>query len=208
MQKRVHSRLTCSIGRCDEHPPCGFALGAPAVGEVLSKINLWFKGEREPCPVQTHGNASEGIAGPPPQSCRRTRSRGPTRAPWSCRRRAWGRNLALPLVSRPNPDGQPTVFCAPRRVRPEVGSFLPGTACIVWPRDRSWPGQGRGLPLQGLASVAPTARPEQSPLWRRLYRLSNLDRPPPWRQVPFRARAKSPRKRASGAPVPGMKPRW
>lgn len=59
MQMRVHSRLTCSIGRCDEHPPCGFALGAPAVGEVLSKINLWFKGEREPCPVQAHGNASE-----------------------------------------------------------------------------------------------------------------------------------------------------
>jgi hypothetical protein len=104
--------------------------GAPALGEVLSKINLWFKGERErePCPVQTHDNASEGVAGPPPQSCRRAAPDGwpcgPMPAPWSCLRRAWGRNLAPPLASRPNPDGQPTVFCAPRRVRPEVGTFL------------------------------------------------------------------------------------
>ena len=153
MQKRGHSRLTCSIGRCDEHPPCRFTLGAPAVGEVLSK--------------------------------------------------AWGRDLAPPLASHPNPKDQPTTFCAARRVRPEVGNFLTGKACIALPEDRSLPGQRRGPPLQAPASVAPTARPEQSPLWRHPYRLSNLDRPPTWRQVPFRARAKSSRKRASGAQVPG-----
>ena len=53
--------------------------------------------------------------------------------------------------------------------------------------------------MQVGASVAPTARPGPSPGWRHLYRRLAVDRPPPWRQVPFRARAKSTRKRACDA---------
>src|SRR4029077_5813730 len=60
-----------------------------------------------------------------------------------------------------------------------------------------------GLPLQALASVEPTARPEQSPLWPHLYRLSSPDRPPTWRQVPFRARAKSSQETCVGCPGSG-----
>jgi len=139
-----------------------------------------------------------------PTSRSRWRRCGPTRPRWSCRRRAWGRDLAPPLASHPNPKDQPTTFCAARRIRPEVGNFLTGKACIALPEDRSLPGQRRGLPLQALASVAPTAQPEQSPLWRHLYRLSNLDRRH-GAKSPFEP-APSSRKRASGAPVPGREP--